>query len=299
MTRLSLGEKIGIFFDVISKNQISILVLIILIILVGLFIYTNKKESTKIKKIYTIAYSVIIVFVLVVFSQNILKFFDYMMNNFFIAIYFPNLALYFVAILISSAIAFISIFNFNINQIIRNINIIIYTIISFIFVLLIGVISDRNLDIYSQESIYKNDSALALIQLTSTIFILWIVFLIIYYIIRRYQEKIISKKRPVLKKKILPTNLVEIKLPKVAYKINRNQVEINKEEIERITKEKADKYIKEKIKESKELDNLLTKEDYIVLLKLLKEKKREEEKKKNRDDQQSYIKLQEMYESVR
>ena len=299
MTRMSLGEKISVFFDVISKNQLSIIILILLLGLAYLFISTNKKNSNSTKKIYIIVYTVLIVFMLVAFSTHILKFLDYMMNNFFITVYFPNLAIYFAAIIVSNIIAFISVFNFDINRIIRNINISVYTIISFIFILLVGVVSDKNLNIYSQKSIYTNNSAIVLIQLTSAIFISWIIFLTIYYLIRRYQEKNNPKNKEVIRKRILPSNLVEIKIPDIAYKQSKKKIEISKEEVERITREEANKYVQEKIKESKQLDNFLTKEDYIVLLKLLKEKKQEKNKEIDKDDQESYLKLQEMYRSVR
>ena len=299
MTRMSLGEKIGVFFDVISKNQLSILVLILLVGLAYLFITTNKKNSNSTKKIYIIVYTVLIVFMLVAFSTHILKFLDYMMNNFFITVYFPNLAIYFAAIIVSNVIAFISVFNFDINRMIRNINITVYTIISFIFILLVGVVSDKNLNIYSQKSIYTNNSALVLIQLTSAIFISWIIFLTIYYLIRRYQEKNNPKKKEVEKKRILPSNLIEIKIPDIAYKQSKKKVELSKAEVEKITREEASKYVQEKIKESKQLDKFLTKEDYLVLLKLLKEKKQEKSKEIVHDDQESYLKLQEMYKSVR
>ena len=50
-----------------------------------------------------------------------------------------------------------------------------YTIINFILVLLIGVITDKKLDIYSVSSVYDNANAHALIELTSLIFVLWMI----------------------------------------------------------------------------------------------------------------------------
>ena len=110
MTRMSLGEKISIFFDVISKNQLSIVILVLLLGLAYLFISTNKKNSNSTKKTYIIVYTVLIVFMLVAFSAHILKFLDYMMNNFFITVYFPNLAIYFAAIIVSNTVFLKSMF---------------------------------------------------------------------------------------------------------------------------------------------------------------------------------------------
>lgn len=299
MTRMSLGEKLGIFCDVLLKNHLSMVILILLLVIAYMFITTNKKNAETTKKAYIIIYTGLVVFVLVTFSTHIFKFFDYMMNNFFIAVYFPNLAIYFAAIIISNIIVVLSIFRFDINKTIRNINIIMYTIITFIFILLIGVVSDKKLDVYSQASIYTNKSAHALIEISSTLFILWIIFLTLYYLICRYIEK--KKPQRVMKKRILPSNLIEIKAPDIAFKSSKRQIEIDKKEVEKRVQEEVNRLVKEKLKESKNLDNLLTKEDYILLLKILKEKKKDQIKvqREVKEDQESYLKLQEMYKSVR
>ena len=295
MTRMSLGEELDLLFKVCLQNKLSIVIFLLLAIVAYLFITTNRRNANVTKKTYIIAYVVIIVFVLVTFSTHITKFLDYMINNFFIAVYFPNLAIYFAAIIVSNIIAFISVFNFDINRIIRNINIVVYSIISFLFFLLIGVISDRGLDIYSQHSIYANDKAHALIELTSIIFMIWIIFLITYYAIRRYQEKKQDKEKVVKKK--LPNNIIEVDSPKIALKVTEPP-KLDEEEINAKVAEEVEKRVKTKLAENKALDNILSREDYVLLLKVLKEKK-EEKTKEIIDDQSSLMKLDEMYKSVR
>ena len=294
MTRMSLGKEIDLLFKVCLQNKLTIVIFLLLAIIAYLFITTNRKNANVPKKTYIIAYTAIIAFILVTFSTHIIKFFDYMINNFFIAFYFPNLAIYFTAIIISNIIAFISVFNFDINRIIRNINIVVYSIITFLFLLLIGVISDRNLDIYSQHSIYANDKAHALIELTSIIFMLWIIFLITYYLIRRYQERK-EDKRKVVKKK-LPNHIVEVDSPKIALRV-KEEPKLNEEELNAKVAEEVDKRVKIKLAETKALDNILSKEDYILLLKILKHQK--QEKKIESDDQNNLMRLEEMYKSVR
>ena len=226
MEKLTFGKEMNLFFKIISENKFSIVILLFLLFLAFIFITTNKKNIKTTKKIYIGIYSFITLFLLVFNFKYLGKFFDYMMNNFFIAIYFPNFAIYFAAIIISNIIVLISIFNQKITKLIKNINIIVYTFITYLLILLIGVISKADLDVYSQASIYKNNSAHALISLTSTIFMLWIIFLVLYTIIKKFitkdkakeelpsQEVIVKEK--IVKERILPDNIKEVPIPAFA-----------------------------------------------------------------------------------
>lgn len=288
MEKMTLGKELGILFNLIFSNSISIVALILLITLAIIFISTNKKTAKITKKIYFAIYAIILVFVLITYNKYILDFLDYMMNNLFVAIYFPNLAIYFAAIIISNIIVLISIFNFKVSKIIKNINIVMFTIINFLLVLLIGVIVDKKLDIYSIESIYNNRDAHALIELTSIIFILWMVFLMIYKCIRIYQTnkygeketvketiKVIEKpvvEKKIVKERILPDNIVEVKIPSFARQGNL-EIKLDENELEYRTNIEVEKRVNTKIREAHVFDNMLTKNDYIVLLNLLKQNK--------------------------
>ena len=309
MTKMSLGKELKILFDTIINNKLSIIMLIFLIFLAYIYLSTNKKNDKITKKLAIGIYLFLFLFILIAYHSHIFEFLDYMMNNFFIMIYFPNLAIYFAAIVISNIIVLVSIFNHRIDKLIKNINIVVYTIISFIFLLLIGVIIDKDLNIYSTKSIYGSTEAHGLISLTALIFMIWIIFLTIYHFIRKYQRKdtklietkqlqvvnskpkVITKEVPVtkvVKQRILPSNIVEIKAPST---VKQNIVKTNIEEA-------TNKEIERRIKESHVFDDIITKEEYIYLLELLKKEKRP--KKVIRvDDQSALRRLQEMYESVR
>ena len=179
MTKMSLGKELKILFDTIINNKLSIIMLIFLIFLAYIYLSTNKKNDKITKKLAIGIYLFLFLFILIAYHSHIFEFLDYMMNNFFIMIYFPNLAIYFAAIVISNIIVLVSIFNHRIDKLIKNINIVVYTIISFIFLLLIGVIIDKDLNIYSTKSIYGSTEAHGLISLTALIFMIWIIFLTI------------------------------------------------------------------------------------------------------------------------
>ena len=196
--------------------------------------------------------------------------FDYMMNNLFIVIYFPNLAIYLAAIIITNIILWISLFNYKTSENIKRLNIVIYLIMNYLLVLIFNVINKNKLDIFSQESIYKNRNATALIELSSIIFVLWIIFLIIYKIILIYLKKDYKPKikKVLVKKEIkkLPENFNNIEIPSYVYGNIPTKVKVEPDPKE------------EKLKQVYE--DMLTLEDYKQILEILKNKKRKSKTKK-------------------
>ena len=287
MEKLTLGKELSLFFKIISENKFSIVILLFLLFLTFIFITTNKKNIKTTKKIYIGIYSFITIFLLVFNGKHLGKFFDYMMNNFFIAIYFPNFAIYFAAIIASNIIVLISIFNQKITKLIKNINIIVYTFITYLLILLIGVISKADLDVYSQASIYKNTSAHALISLTSTVFMLWIIFLILYTIIKKFitsgkEQEEVTVKEKIVKERILPDNIKEVPIPAYA---TVETMTINEDEINKRAEVEIQKRVNLRLRETHVLDNMLSKKDYMIILRMLKDKDKYNEASKKVDQE--------------
>ena len=213
MSKLSLLDKLKVLSDVTSSSGLFAVVILFFVILISLLITTNTKTK-KISKISCITiYGIITLITLLFYNKQLFDFFDYMMNNFFIAIYFPNLAIYFAAIITSNIILWISIFNRKITKWIRTINTIVFCIIHYLLILIINVITTNKLDIFDQTSVYQNQDAQALIELSSTVFVIWILFLIVYKIIRIYQRKQYQKEEIIVSnqeiKKEKPTTIVK------------------------------------------------------------------------------------------
>lgn len=310
MSKLSLLEKLSLFFEVAKDSVWSILILIVLLVLIYIFMGTNKKTIKRNKIIYICFSLLVLISLLICYLPSISKIFDNMINNLFIVIYFPNLAVYFAAIIATSIILWISLFSYKTSKLIKRLNLIIYLIINYLFALLLYVINNNKLDIFNTESIYTNKQATALIELSSIIFVVWIIFLIIYklvltYIRRDYREPVkkivkIVKKLPENYKNIEVPNKVYGTIPKSKVKekyVNENYLSIDAPEVVygNNTKAKEKPYIeitapkvvygtipnKYKLddKKLKVYEDMLTLEDYKLLLKLLKEQQKKEVKK--------------------
>ena len=230
MTKMSFIDKLGVLVEV-SKSSNLFIVAVFMLGIIGYLLYNiNKKNMKNAKRIYLGAALVILVITLVVYHDSIAKMFDYMMNNFFIAVYFPNVAIYLAALIITNIILYISIFNYKVSNLIKNINIIVYCILNYILILILNVVVSKKLDVFTQASIYQNKQAQALIELSSVIFIVWILFLIVYRIIMIYLKK--EYKVPVKVKKVyvkqkvsvLPENITPLEAPLFAKAMPKQEV---------------------------------------------------------------------------
>lgn len=268
MSKLSLGKKLAIFWQVSKSSYLFLIVIAALLILGFIFYTTNKKNYKKRKVVYLLSSAVILALMIIFYHGSLANIFDYMMNNLFIAIYFPNLAIYFAAIIIMNIILWTSLFDFRTSEIIKKINIVVYVIINYLLALLLSVINSNKLDIFKQTSIYGNNKARAIIELTSFVFVIWIVFLILYklfliYIRKDYKPKV---KKVIVKKRVkkLPDNFIPITAPdavigkarrkdtKVSFKAKN--VKVNKHKDDKIvakTKEEPKSLIEEMIEERK------------------------------------------------
>ncbi len=215
MTQTTILDKLKIILDVSMSSKLFIAVILFIILITLVSLTTNRKNVKRTKIIYGLTYLIIIATIIVFYYDSLGKMFDYMMNNFFIVLYFPNVAVYLAAIIITNIIVLVSVFNFKTPKLVRNINVIIYGIINYLLALVLNVVTKNNLVIFSQTSIYGNESAQAIIEISSTIFMIWLAFLVIYKMIRMYQKKDEPVRRKVIVKKVrkLPEGIAEIPVP--------------------------------------------------------------------------------------
>lgn len=240
MTQTTILDKLKIVFDISLSSKLFIAVIAFIILLAIVALTTNRKNAQRGKWIYGLVYAAIITAIIIFYHSSLGKMFDYMMNNFFIVLYFPNVAIYLAAIIITNIILLVSVFSFKTPKLVRNINIIVYSIIHYLLALVLSIITKNNLDIFSQVSVYSNKNAQAIIELSSLIFMLWIVFLVFYKIIRKYQLKdaVPVKKKVIIKKvRQLPEGIQEVPVPLFVKAQPKKQEEVKKVEEPVIIKE--------------------------------------------------------------
>ncbi len=302
MSKLSFLDKLKVFFEV-SKSSYWFLIIMILLLGVAFTFLSIKKKNFKQEKTISIIFSILIVLlILIVYHASIANIFDYMMDNLFITIYFPTITIYFASMIITNIIFWISLLNQNTSKKIKRLNIIVYVLMNYLLALILSIINAEDLDVFAQSSIYGNKKVTALIELSSIVFMVWIIFLVLYRTILVYVRKDykITEKRSIIKRieKNLPDNYKPIQLPSYIKKLGKIHEEENKTlhpipeivELQLQTPEKTTievdtlEEIKRKKEETerltKEYEKMLTADDYRLLLKLLQEQK-ERGKKEN------------------
>ena len=275
MSKLSFLDKLRILFD-LSKSSVLYLIILIALISLGIVLISNNRKNEKRNKTIYISISVFILFTLIImYHSSLCNMFQYMMENFFVVLYFPNLAIYLAALIATNIILWISIFSYKSSKQIKTLNTIVYIIMNYLLALLLNVINKNNLDIFTKKSVYTNENATALIELSSTLFFTWIIFLIIYKIILIYLRKDYKPKvkKILIKKRVkkLPENFLPVTSPSYIY---------GEAPKKPVVEQEKPVMIKENINnEVNEYEKMLTLDDYKRVLKLLQsqtEKKKQE-----------------------
>lgn len=275
MSKLSFIDKLRILLDISKSSSLYIFILALLIFVGIIFITTNKKNAKRNKMIYASISVFILVILVVAYHTSLSNMLKYMMDNFFIVVYFPNLAIYLAALIATNIILWISLFNYKTTKSIKTLNVSVYIIMNYLLALILNIVNKNNLDIFTQKSVYGNKNATALIELSSIIFIVWIIFLVIYkiiliYIRKDYQPKV---KKILIKKKVkkLPENFAPLETPTYIYgRAPKMPVKVVEKEVRvpepvRLNVEKEENV--------QALDSMLTLDDYKTVLKMLKSQK--------------------------
>lgn len=298
MTRMSITDKLNVLLDIINSSKEYILVFLGLLFVGYILASTNKRTAKSTKQLFIAIYAIIIGIIIYIYRDNLGNMFDYMMNNLFIVIYFPNLAVYLAAIIATNIIMWISVFSFKIPRFLKNINVTGYCIMTYLLVLILNIISENKLDVFTQSSVYSNGNAQALIELSSMIFIIWIAFLAVYKVIKSLivkprqtkpvRQQVVAKQRvekPVVRKDVeKPYRQIQ---PPYVVKANTNTIKLERTP-----------------QNTKVYDDLLSLDDYKLLLNILKEQKVKEQQEKDRQakidkEQAKFHELQQLYSSVR
>ena len=208
MSKMSFLQKIGILIDV-ALSSYWLIIAIGILVAFGVILITNRKKKKQNKILYILFSLVICSFLLITYHESLGQVFEYLVENLFVVFLFPNYAFYFVEILITNIILWVSLFHSKTSDAIKKLNIVVYLIMNYLLMLVLSVIDINQLDIFTVESLYSNEKATALMEISSSLFVTWVIFLLLYKIILVYVKK--DHKEPV--KKIQVVNEVK-KLPK-------------------------------------------------------------------------------------
>lgn len=275
MSPLSLITKLQTVFNVITSSNLYLMILALIVFLTLIFITTNGSNRKQSRRAYILIYLAGFIFLAVQYGNSFLTLLDYAINEVFITYYFPNIVIYILMLLITNIILWKTIFNDRIDKKLKIINSTAFALIVYLFILAIATINKLNLDVFNITELYSSNDVRSIMELSTLIFTFWIVILIIYHLIRRYQYK---------------HNIIEVE--------NFTNYNIIKDfNIKEAYKTTNQKIIKEEPKEEKiDIDSKFTLEEYKLMSKILKEEK---DSKEDLDINQGLTELNKLYQSIK
>lgn len=211
MKYLNLFEKIKLIGEVLGNNVIFILALVVVLIMA--LLYSFKIVSKKVMKLVLIGvYLVSLIYVLVTNFETLSLTFDKVSNVIFTNIYFPSVYVYIALFLGVNLVAIYSCFNLKIGIIYKKIHKVVAIVIDSLFLLLLQVIGINKINILENSSIYTNEYATTLLEVSTSIFIVWVIAIgtvnMIQYLSCKLYGKQIIREPAILKEGLVSDEVV-------------------------------------------------------------------------------------------
>lgn len=174
MNDFSLIEKIDIIFKLISSSTVFFIFSIIGVVALLFFIICIIKNKKVNKWIIMSFIAFISALLLINYGKVIITVLDVMIDELFMALYFPKLPIYGFVLVINNLVFIMSIFNKNTPKQKKIINMISAILLNFFLILIIDVVSKNNINIHDEINLYTDSNLLVLLELSMGIFISWI-----------------------------------------------------------------------------------------------------------------------------
>ena len=192
MNDFSFIEKIKMLMELISSSYLFLIVMIISVLILTILIILTVLNK-KVNKWIFITFSIIVGLLLLInYGDIIIKVLDIILDSIFMALYFPNLPVYMSIILISNIVFIASFLNKKQSKSQKIANTINAVFLDSLLVLIIEVVRRNGINIYEQISLYTNSNLLILLELSTGIFVSWILislFISAHKKLKKYDKK--------------------------------------------------------------------------------------------------------------
>lgn len=192
MNDFSLVEKIKLLVNIIVSSPLFLFCFMIGIAVLILFIICVKKEKKVNKWIFIAIWTILGIVLVINYNSIVLELIDKLFDALFMALYFPNITVYFIILFISNLFFIYSLIGRRINKKHKIINFVNALIINLFLILIIDIVKSNSINIYNELSIYTNSNLLVLMQLNSSIFTSWILISLLvsaHEKLKKYDEK--------------------------------------------------------------------------------------------------------------
>lgn len=174
MNDFSLLEKLKILVSLIDSSPLFLFCCMLGIAVLIFFIICIKQDIKVNKWIFISIWIIILVMLVINYNSVVLNLIDNLFDSIFMALYFPNLAVYIIVLSVSNLFFIYSMFSKKIKKTHKILNIINALIINIFLILVVDIVNKNNIDIYETLTVYSNSNLLILLELSTAVFTSWI-----------------------------------------------------------------------------------------------------------------------------
>lgn len=177
----NLFDKLNVVFDlVINSDILTILVFLI----VGLLILKLFNKISNKKLVLIISFVEFIGFGVVFYTKmnTLINIGNSLIDNIFLNFYFPSVYVYLFIFVFSIVVFIYTLLNRYISNTYKVLTNIYFLIFNFIFILLVGVIAENNIDIFERTSLFTNNESLVLLEISTLLFFVYLIVISLVYI---------------------------------------------------------------------------------------------------------------------
>lgn len=190
---LNILEKLKFAFQSCFSSFMSV-ELFVIGLLLFIFLFINISKNEKIIKLFGVfLYLLFFVLICVFYSDYTVQSMDGIVKYIMNYIYFPSLAMYFMIMVFVTVAMIYTMFSKKMTLFLKRFNTIIFSILYIFYIQVIGQVADNKIYFTTDISIYKNETILALVQVSNFILVLWFLF-IFFYVIYQYFRKMFSER---------------------------------------------------------------------------------------------------------
>ena len=200
MKYTSIFEKILCLFQILKNSWANLIFLSVVLVLMILMF--KKKISKKVCfRLVLIGYLILLAFTCFCQFDQLSLLANSIVDHFFTDLYFPSVYVYLFVFILLNLVTIGGLLKINGDKIYKIIHGICLISMNFIFTLVLNLVADNKIDVFSKTSLFSNTDLVTLLELSVNIFILWVVGLFITYLTNQITARIVITKEDTMLKK--------------------------------------------------------------------------------------------------
>ena len=179
MVDTTILDKLNLIYKFLSNNSLVFLIMILILAIIIDFMYGKNSKNTRTLYIFIIV--LILIYGSFIYYKPLFNILDTYITYLFKITYFPSIIEYMSMIIITIILQIYS--ALKLDKVSKNINIWVGIFIELLFIINVMAMKDYTVNLNSITSIYENDLLLSIFQVSSIVFMVWIIFNLISYLI--------------------------------------------------------------------------------------------------------------------